>query len=110
MMTANNRTSGLLLLVFLAIISTGCATTKAKDDPLQNTKKLVREGHVSLYNNGAFRVPKTSISLIPPGPSTLELVQELSGMRARQSFETAIRKAADSVYVVSEGTRLTYDV
>src|SRR6185369_1380560 len=100
----------IVLIALLGIISAGCATTNVKDDPLQNTKKLVAEGHVSLYKNGAFRVPNTSISLIPPGPSALEFVQELSGMRARQSFETSVKKAADSVYVVSEGTKLTYNV
>src|SRR5512135_3684583 len=97
----------ILLIAVPRLILAACATTNVKDDPLKNTKKLVMEGHVSLYKNGAFRVPNTSISLIPPGPSALEFIQELSGMRARQSFETSIEKAAASVYVVSEGTKLT---
>lgn len=99
-----------ILAAVAGLVLAACATTNVKDDPLKNTKKLVAEGHVSLYKNGAFRVPNTSISLIPPGPSALEFVQELSGMRARQSFETSIEKAAASVYVVSEGTKLTYKV
>jgi hypothetical protein len=101
---------GLLLFVLLNVTVSGCATTGNSEDPLRNTKKLVTEGHVSLYKNGAFRVPNTSISLIPPGPSTLEFVQELAGMRARQSFETSIEKAAASVYVVSAGANLTFEV
>src|SRR5512142_1594005 len=110
MKMASKRTWVLLLTTLLASISAGCATTNVTDDPLRNTKKLVREGHVSLYKNGAFRVPNTTISLIPPGPSALEFVQELSGMRARQSFETSLKNAADSVYIVSEGTKFTYNI
>jgi hypothetical protein len=110
MMTADKYTRLVLAFVFLGMIASGCATTNMKDDPLRNTKKLVTEGHASLYQNGAFRVPNTSISLIPPGPSTLEFVRELAGMRARQSFETSIMNAADSVYIVSEGAKITYDL
>ena len=107
-MTIAKSIRSLLIITFLGMIGSGCATTGAHDDPLRNTKKLVTEGHVSLYKNGAFKVPNTSISLIPPGPSTLEFVQELSGVRARQSFELSVKNAADSVYIVSEGTKLTY--
>lgn len=95
----------LLPILFLA----SCATAD-KEDPLKYTKKLVREGHVSLYNNGAFKVPNTQISLIPPGPGTIEFVGELAGIRARQSFQKAVQQAADSVYIVSEGTKLSFDV
>jgi len=106
-----NRSVRLVLFVTLfCAVAAGCATTNAKDDPLKYTKKLVAEGHASLYKNGAFRVPNTSISVIPPGPGALEFAQELAGMRARQSFETSLRNAADSVFVVSEGTKLTYKV
>jgi len=105
------RIRRILFLVLLCLIISGCATTRTmQEDPLKNTKKLVVQGHVSLYQNGAFRVPNTQISLIPVGPTALELVSELAGMRARQSFETSIRNAADSVYIISEGTKLTYRV
>jgi protein tyrosine phosphatase (PTP) superfamily phosphohydrolase (DUF442 family) len=102
----------LLLVVLFGLLFSGCATAGSaqRKDPLKNTKKLVKEGHVSLYRNGAFRVPNTSISLVPAGPSTLEFAGELAGMRARQSFETSVKRAADSVYIVSEGTKLTYRV
>jgi hypothetical protein len=106
MISFNNTVLGVVLA---GMIASGCATTKMTGDPLQNTKKLVREGHVSLYKNGAFRVPNTSISLIPPGPAALEFAQELAGMRARQSFETSIKNAAESVTIVSEGTKLTFN-
>src|SRR3990172_5830008 len=96
-----------VLLLVSSLLLTFCATPP-KDDPLKNTKKLVKEGHVSLYNNGAFRVPNTQISLIPAGPSALELAGEMAGIRARQSFETSVKRAADSVYIVSEGTKLSF--
>ena len=105
-----------LCLLSAVLLSAGCATTKdgsaSKDseDPLKYTKKLVAEGHATLYNNGAFEVPYTEIKLIPPGPDTLALVSELAGMRARQSFEESIRKAADSVTIVADGTKRTYEL
>lgn len=98
--------SAIILPLFLTLLS-GCAATSA-GDPLKNTRKLVAEGHVSLYNNGAFQVPNTRLSLIPPGPSALELAGELAGIRARQSFLTAIDRASDSVTVVAEGTQMTW--
>jgi len=109
-MTTDKGMRSILFFALLGTVASGCATTNVKDDPLQNTRKLVVEGHASLYNNGAFRVPNTSISLIPPGPSTLEFVSELAGMRARQSFETSVKNASESVYIVSEGTKITYNL
>jgi hypothetical protein len=101
------RTAVLCSLVVM--LSIACVTTKGDDDPLKHTRKLVSEGHASLYRNGAFQVPNTSISLIPAGPSTMEFVGELAGVRARQSFKTSIKNAAESVSIVSEGTKLTYN-
>lgn len=111
--TVNNRRHRstirtFILLALSALTAAGCATTKGGGDPLKYTKKLVAEGHSSLYNNGAFEVPNTKIKLIPPGPSTTELVGEMMGIRAYQSFEKSVRNAADSVTVVAEGTRTSY--
>ena len=95
-----------ILIVFLG----GCTpTTKEHPDPLKNTKKLVVEGHRDLYNNGAFEVPHTSIKLIPPGPSALDLAGELVGVRAKQSFLMSIKRASESVVVVADGMQLSYD-
>jgi hypothetical protein len=96
------------VVVMSAALAIGCAGRRSEEDPLKNTKSLVVRGHVSLYENGAFAVPRTSISLIPPGPSALELAGQLMGVRARQSFETSLKRAAESVYIVSEGTKLTF--
>ena len=93
------------LAVLVAISITSCATTG--DDPLKNTKKLAREGHLSLYRNGAFNVPSTSITLIPPAPSAYEFAAELMGLRAKESFFLALKRASESVYIVSEGTELS---
>ena len=83
----------LLLLVCGALAS---CTQQPSKDPLQNTKKLAREGHATLYDNGAFEVPMTTIHIIPPGPSTLGLAAELSGVRARQSFQESLKHARES--------------
>jgi hypothetical protein len=96
------------LAALLALTAVGCAAKKTGDDPLKYTKKLVVEGHSSLYNNGAFEVPNTKIKLIPPGPETTELVAEMMGVRALQSFEKSVNQAAESVTVVSEGTQASY--
>lgn len=91
-----------------AALAAGCVGSRSKDDPLKNTKKLAVSGHVSLYKNGAFRVPHSSVSLIPPGPSALELAGQLMGVRARQAFVKSVTQAAQSVVIVAEGTRKTY--
>jgi hypothetical protein len=98
----------IILLALFAMTAAGCATKKTGDDPLKYTKKLVAEGHASLYNNGAFEVPNTKIKLIPPGPETTELVAEMMGARALQSFEKSVKQAAESVTVVAEGTQASY--
>ena len=103
---ANRYLNICALVVIISIL--GCA--KRVEDPLKYTKKLVREGHVSLYNNGAFKVPRTSIRLIPPGPDTIEFAMELAGIRAKESFSLSLKKAAESVDVVVEGTKDSYEL
>lgn len=88
-----------------ALLSSCSSTAK---DPLKNSKKLFKEGHVSLYNNGAFKVPNTEITLIPAGPSAYDFAFELAGMHARQSFIQSIKNAGDSVSLVADGTRKSY--
>ncbi len=103
----------LRLSAFLALtlsLVAGCATTGINEDPLKYTKKLVAEGHATLYNNGAFEVPNTSIKLIPPAPDALSLAGELAGLRARQSLELSLQRAAESVTIVAEGTKHTYQL
>jgi hypothetical protein len=96
----------ILLIPILAFVLS-CATKKG-EDPLKNTKKLVVQGHSDLYHNGAFQVPNTSIYLIEPGPSAIDLIKEMAGLRARQAFFTALKKASESVVIVSKGTELSF--
>lgn len=80
-----------------------CAHQTADEDPLKNTKKLAAEGHSTLYNNGAFQVPMTTIHLIPPGPDALDLAAEMAGMRAAQSFRESVKHARESMDLAKAG-------
>ena len=91
-----------LLLALSCAITVSCAQQPVQD-PLQNTKKLAREGHTTLYRNGAFQVPLTTIHLIPPGPDAWDLAMEMGGMRAAQSFRESIKNARESVGVAKTG-------
>ena len=95
--------------MLFSFLLTSCSTTGSADDPLKYTRKLTKEGHASLYNNGAFQVPATEIKLIPAGESATDLAFEMMGMRARQSFLTSIKNAADSVYLIPKGSKLSLD-
>ncbi len=97
-----------LSLTVLAVLS-ACAST-GKNDSLNNTKQLVNRGHKSLYENGAFHVPNTSMSLIPAGPSAIEFAKELAGVKAPQALFTSLKNARESVTVVSVGTQKTYEI
>lgn len=99
-----------IAFVVLTSLITACATSPTtNNDPLKNTKRLVVEGHKSLYQNGAFHVPNTALNLIPPGPSAWEFARELSGLKARQSFLTSINNAKDSIQIISIGSKKTYE-
>ena len=99
-----------LLAAAVALAASGCAAKKTDDDPLKYTKKLVVEGHSSLYNNGAFEVPNTSIKLIPPAPDAFTLASELAGVRGPQAFEKSIKNAAESVTIIADGTNKSYEL
>jgi hypothetical protein len=105
-----SRLAAIAAVMLIVLSAAGCASThtKPEDDPLKYTKKLVVEGHKSLYENGAFQVPYTKIKLIPAGPDTAQLVGELMGKKAKVSFLDALSNAADSVEIVAEGTKLSY--
>jgi len=96
-------------LVMSVLFSSCASTTEPDTDPLKHSRKLIREGHSSLYNNGAFEVPFTEIKLIPAGKKPLELASEMMGMRARQAFLTSLKNAADSIYLIPAGTKLSLD-
>ncbi|MGZ3768705.1 MAG: hypothetical protein ACXVCR_06585 [Bdellovibrio sp.] len=97
----------LVLFLFLTLCS--CSHV-SKTDPLKNTKKIVKEEHLSLYQNGAFQVPGTRIKLIPNGPGPIDLASELAGVKARDSFLLALKNAGESVEIVKEGTKKSFTV
>ena len=102
----NKKIATAITIIFLASCTTA---TEKKDDPLKYSKKLIREGHGTLYDNGAFEIPYTQIKIIPAGKEPLELAKEMAGMRARQAFLTSIKNAADSVYIIPAGSQLSFD-
>lgn len=79
-----------------------------RNDPLKNSRKLINDGHATLYNNGAFQIPTTKIKLIPAAPEPLELAKELSGVKARESFFKYLNEVQSSVVTVWEGGKKTY--
>lgn len=103
------KTVGCLGIGLLTLATQGCTHTENRpaDDPLHHTKKLVIEGHRSLYHNGAFQVPNTTIKLIPPWPTVKQWAAEVMGIGARQSFLESLARARDSVQIVAEGTRIS---
>lgn len=99
-------------IIFITLIFSvfNSCVSSTKKDPLKNTKKLVKEGHTSLYKNGAFQLPSTQLYLVPPGPGPVELASDLMGVKAKASFRLALQAAKDSVEVVSIGTKYTFEM
>ena len=61
--------------IFVFFLISACSSPVHHEDPLRNTKKLIKEGHLSLYKNGAFTVPMTTLTLIPPGLPLMKLLK-----------------------------------
>lgn len=93
---------------FLIILLAGCATQTK--DPIKNSKKLIKEGHASLYKNGAFKVLSTKIKLIPPGPDAIQLAKELSGVRAKESFLRYVNEVKASTVQIYAGSKASYQL
>lgn len=91
---------------FLLLLLFACASDPG--DPLKNSKKLIKEGHASLYQNGAFSVPQTKIKLIPPGPDAIKFAKELSGVKAKDSFLRYVNEIKDSSVQIYSGTKRSY--
>ncbi|MBN2724409.1 MAG: hypothetical protein JXR95_10095 [Deltaproteobacteria bacterium] len=80
---------------------------REKKNPVKYTGKLMKRGHIDLYNNGALRIPGTVVKIIPPGETPIEIAKEFIGIKARDSFLLALKNAADSVYMISDGAKLS---
>ena len=101
------RINNATIVALFSFLLASCSTTDPKDDPLKYSRKLIKEGHASLYNNGAFKVPFTEIRLIPAGSSAQELALDMMGLHARQSFLKSLKNAADSIYIIPAGSKLS---
>lgn len=104
------KVSSLIFALLLASCShsSSVSTSDSNQDPLKNSKKLISKGHVSLYQNGAFNVPGTTVMLIPPGPKTLDLASELAGTNAKAAFQLSIQRAKESVTVIKRGSAWSF--
>lgn len=79
-------------------------------NPVKYSGKLARRGHIDLYQNGAFRIPATEVRIIPKGSTTINIVKDYIGIRARDGFLLALKEAADSVVIVKDGNRKVFQV
>ena len=104
-----NNVAKIVPVIFVFFMLFSCSTAVTEDDPLKYSKKLIKQGHVSLYDNGAFKVPQTQIKLIPAANTPIELAGEMMGIRARQSFLTSLNNAADSVDLIPAGSQLSLE-
>lgn len=101
----------IIALFFISCSHTPTKETNVADitgEPLKNSKELISKGHVSLYQNGAFNVPGTTVMLIPPGPKTLDLASELSGTSAKAAFQLSLKRAKESVAVIKRGSAWSF--
>lgn len=95
------------LKILVLLILSSCATTE-KVDHLENTKKLVKTGHQSLYKNGALKIPYTQVKLIAPGPDTIEITKNLVGIRAKESLLLALSNLQNTYGLIKAGAVKSY--
>lgn len=95
-----------LRILFLLIL-VSCATNE-KVDHLENTKRLVKDGHQSLYKNGALKIPYTKVKLIAPGPDTIEITKNLVGIRAKESLLLALSNIQNTYGLMKAGAVKSY--
>ncbi|WP_411821267.1 hypothetical protein [Leptospira sp. 'Mane'] len=92
-----------------------CACTcksaeKDPNDPLKNSKKLIKEGHSSLYFQGALPVKGTSIKFIPPfEEAEIFILRRRVGL-AKEEFSKSWKKASESVVIIKDGTKFSLSV
>lgn len=89
-------------ILVIAMLS-ACASNDFK-----GTKNVVVEGHKTLYYNGAFQFPYSTVKVIPPGPSAIDLALEMSGPKARKSFLMALNRAKETYSIIEHGSIQSY--
>lgn len=89
-------------ILAIAVLS-ACSSNDFK-----GTKNVVVEGHKTLYHNGAFQFPYSTVKLIPPGPSAVDLALEMSGPKAKKSFLMALNRAKETYSIIERGSIQSY--
>lgn len=92
------------LIVFILF---SCASTNSE---MKYSKKLIKDGHSSLYKNGAFKLPHSSVKLIPSGPEVFNIPSQFIGGSARNSYLKAVEKANESFHIIKKGSLKSYQV
>jgi hypothetical protein len=96
-------------IIFSIIFSLSCSSTAIdQQDPLKNTKSLAVKGHTSLYENGAFQIPHTSVKLIPSWDESMSLSTHLGLYSSKASFRVAVSQIKESVLFVKKGAVKSY--
>ncbi|BDA80930.1 hypothetical protein LPTSP3_g38600 (plasmid) [Leptospira kobayashii] len=93
--------------ISLLCLCTCKSTEKDPDDPLKNSKKLIKEGHSSLFMQGALPVKGTSIKFIPPGEEAEIFILGRRVGFAKEEFSKSWKRAAESVVIIKDGTKFS---
>ncbi len=99
-------------LIFLILLSCASPRNDKEIDHLKNSKKLIIQGHKSLYNNGALKFPYSSVRFIPAGEEVFNISSQFKGMgnQAKISFIKAQEKAKESFYIIQNGSIKSYQL
>jgi hypothetical protein len=100
----------LVTTLALGLLYTCASANVDQDDPLKNSKKLIKDGHKSLYFQGAVPLAGTSIKFIPPMEEGEIYIYGRRVGFAKEEFSKAFNKAKESVIVVKEGTKASWSV
>jgi len=96
------------LLFVIILLFSGCAPQNGQD-PLKNTKKLIKRGHGNLMDSG-MGIPFTNLNFIPSIQGTKDLSYELFFEDAKAALQQGLKDALASVYVIPEGTKRAYEI
>lgn len=98
-----------LFVILLSVSLHSCSSTK-EEDPLKNSKRVIANGHKSLYYNGAFEVPGTSLKFIPPFAEAEIYIYGQRVQLAKEAFVDNWKRARESYVVLKTGTSYSKEV
>ncbi|MCZ8157528.1 MAG: hypothetical protein O9264_15505 [Leptospira sp.] len=105
-----NLSISFISIICFCLVLTCKSTETDQDDPLKNSKKLIREGHKSLYYQGAVPIAGTSIKFIPPMEEGEIYIYGKKFKFAKEEFSKAITKASESIIVIKNGTKYSWSL